>query len=119
MTKSPRKNVPDVGIELGVACMPSGHASDWATASGISSPGLYFITQYIINNPGADPPFGKNYFSFMGILVKNLEIACVLLKITPNEPQFPKSCIQTCNQPFIDQGRELWLFFKVKYHRFL
>ena len=33
MTKSPRKNVPDVGIELGAACMPSGHASDRATAS--------------------------------------------------------------------------------------
>ena len=32
MTKSPRKNVPDVGIELGAACMPSGHASDRATA---------------------------------------------------------------------------------------
>ena len=37
MTKSPRKNVPDVGIELGAACMPSGHASDRATASGCSS----------------------------------------------------------------------------------
>ena len=34
MTKSPRKNVPDVGIELGAACMPSGHASDRATAFG-------------------------------------------------------------------------------------
>ena len=34
MTKSPRKNVPDVGIELGAACMPSGHASDRATAPG-------------------------------------------------------------------------------------
>ena len=31
MTKSPRKNAPDVGIELGAACMPSGHASDRAT----------------------------------------------------------------------------------------
>ena len=31
MTKSPRKNVPD---ELGAACMPSGHASDRATAPG-------------------------------------------------------------------------------------
>ena len=28
MTKSPRKNVPGVGIELGAACMPNGHASD-------------------------------------------------------------------------------------------
>ena len=28
MTKSPRKNVPDVGIELRAACMPSGHASN-------------------------------------------------------------------------------------------
>ena len=36
MTKSPRKNLPDVGIELGAACMPSGHASDRATAPGIN-----------------------------------------------------------------------------------
>ena len=35
MTKSPRKNVPDVGIELKAACMPSEHASDRATAPGI------------------------------------------------------------------------------------
>ena len=34
MTKSPRKNVPNVGIELGAACMPSGHASDRAIAPG-------------------------------------------------------------------------------------
>ena len=34
MTKSPWKNVPDVGIELGAAYMPSVHASDWATAPG-------------------------------------------------------------------------------------
>ena len=34
MTKSPRKNVPDVGIELGAACMPSEHASDQATTPG-------------------------------------------------------------------------------------
>ena len=33
MTKSSRKNVPDVGIELGAACMPSEHASDRATAA--------------------------------------------------------------------------------------
>ena len=34
MTKSPRKNVPEVGIELGAACMPSELASDRATAPG-------------------------------------------------------------------------------------
>ena len=34
MTKSQRKNVPDVGIELEPACMPSEHASDRATAPG-------------------------------------------------------------------------------------
>ena len=34
MTKSPRKNVPDVGIELGAACMPSELTSDRATAPG-------------------------------------------------------------------------------------
>ena len=32
MIKPPRKNVPDVGIELGAACMPSELASDRATA---------------------------------------------------------------------------------------
>ena len=32
MTKSPRKNVPDVGIELEAACMPSRHTSDRTTA---------------------------------------------------------------------------------------
>ena len=32
MIKSPRKNVPDMGIKLGTACMPSGHhTSDRAT----------------------------------------------------------------------------------------
>ena len=35
MTKSPRKNVPDVGIELGAACVPSELASDRATAPGL------------------------------------------------------------------------------------
>ena len=34
MIKSPRKNVPDVVIELGVACMPSELASDRASAPG-------------------------------------------------------------------------------------
>ena len=32
MTKSPRKNVPDAGIEVGAACMPSEYASDQDTA---------------------------------------------------------------------------------------
>ena len=36
MTKSPRKNVPDVGIEFGAACMPSGHDSDRATTPGLN-----------------------------------------------------------------------------------
>ena len=36
MTKSPRKNVPDVGFELGAACMPSELASDRATALGLT-----------------------------------------------------------------------------------
>ena len=34
MTKFPRKNGPDMEIELGAACMPSKHASDRATAPG-------------------------------------------------------------------------------------
>ena len=36
MAKSPRKKVPDVGIELGAACIRSGHASDRATAPGLN-----------------------------------------------------------------------------------
>ena len=35
MTKSPRKNVSDVGIKLVAACMPSELASDRATAPGL------------------------------------------------------------------------------------
>ena len=31
--------MPDVGIELGAACMPNGHASDRATAPGLTSVG--------------------------------------------------------------------------------
>ena len=41
MTKSPRKNVSDVGIELGAACMPRGHASNRATAPGLQMLGFY------------------------------------------------------------------------------
>ena len=37
MTKSPRKNVPDVGIQLRAACMWSGHYSDRATTPSIST----------------------------------------------------------------------------------
>ena len=36
MTKSPLKNVPDVGIELGAACMPRGHVSNRATMPGLT-----------------------------------------------------------------------------------
>ena len=42
MTKSSRKNVPDVGIELGAARMPSELASDRATAPGYSN--LYALS---------------------------------------------------------------------------
>ena len=35
MIMSPRKNMPDVGIELGAACMPSGLTSDRATAPSL------------------------------------------------------------------------------------
>ena len=34
MTKSPRRNLLDEGIELGAACVPSGHASDCTTVPG-------------------------------------------------------------------------------------
>ena len=47
MTKSPRKNVPDVGIELGAACMPSELASDRATA-----PGNIRLWDRLDKNPG-------------------------------------------------------------------
>ena len=37
MIRLPRKNVPDLGIELGATCMPREHASDRATAPGAYS----------------------------------------------------------------------------------
>ena len=39
VTKSPRKNVSYVGIELGTAFMPTGHTSDRATTPGFNSSG--------------------------------------------------------------------------------
>ena len=49
MTKSPRKNVPDVGIELRAACMPSGLASDRATVPGIGKSKLVWnLTFYFM-----------------------------------------------------------------------
>ena len=62
MTKSPRKNVPDVGIELGAACMPSGHASNRATAPGSYERGLQFTAggisfQQLIRNVVYHPRF--------------------------------------------------------------
>ena len=46
MTKSPQKNVPDVGIKLGAACMPSEHASDRAAAPGHSKCDLDLMVMY-------------------------------------------------------------------------
>ena len=43
MTKSPRKNVPDMGIELGAACMPSELASDRATLPGLKKDALFVV----------------------------------------------------------------------------
>ena len=56
MTKSPRKNVPDVGIEPGAACMPNELASDRATAPGQGFrwrhiPGRIVRKQYIYTFP--------------------------------------------------------------------
>ena len=47
MTKSPRKNVPDVGIELRATCMPSGHASDRATVPGLCTGKLIVIGNFV------------------------------------------------------------------------
>ena len=43
MTKSPPKNVPDMGIELGAACMPSVLASDRATPPSIYSNDIHVL----------------------------------------------------------------------------
>ena len=45
MTKSPRKNVPDVEIELGATFMPSGHAFDRATVPGSGQFDSYLLAQ--------------------------------------------------------------------------
>ena len=43
MTKSPRKNVQDMGIELGATYMPNEHASDPATAPGWTKENEYIL----------------------------------------------------------------------------
>ena len=45
MTKSPQKNVLDVGIELGAACMPSELASDRATAPSL--PDVRYLSEVL------------------------------------------------------------------------
>ena len=57
MTKSPRKNVPDVGIKLGAACMPSELASNRATAPGQRYNMSHVMRKPVLpyaNNKGAD-----------------------------------------------------------------
>ena len=51
MTKSPRKNVPDVGIELGAACMPSELASDRTT--GLKA--FFTLNKYLYNFTALTP----------------------------------------------------------------
>ena len=64
MTKSPRKNVADVGIKLRAACMPSGHASDRATAPGSITKGVCMCLcgGGVCVCGGGGPIFCKNYF---------------------------------------------------------
>ena len=49
MTKSPWTNVPDIGIELGAACMPSEHASNQTTAPGyvLLNCSMYFVFPFV------------------------------------------------------------------------
>ena len=56
MTKSPQKNVPDVGIELGAACMPSELDSDRATAPGVPSRVQFRSFELTL---GAGPPLAR------------------------------------------------------------
>ena len=53
MTKSPQKNVPDVGIELGAACMPSGYTSDRATSPS-QLIGKYYTDVKVYDNNNAE-----------------------------------------------------------------
>ena len=56
MTKSPRKNVPDVGIELGAACMPSELASDRATAPGLQEKESIMVLRCKLKIPSIGKP---------------------------------------------------------------
>ena len=68
------ERIPDVGIELGAACMPSGHATDRATAPGIGTEVSWYVISYrtacivirIILDDGRIVPFlldkAKNYY---------------------------------------------------------
>ena len=70
MTKSPRKNVPDVGIELGAACMPSELASERATAPGVLTYKFPFLTRHLC--------FKRNGYQHSWTISTNDKRSCVL-----------------------------------------
>ena len=73
MTMSPRKNVLDVGIELGAACMQNGLASDRAT--------VYICFFFSIKCLGLEqkPKYGKFFFSSNTLAVRTPKIILKLL----------------------------------------
>ena len=60
MTKSSRKTVPEVGIELGAACMPSRHASDQAVHWVIQTRHKTFISNIAVFSEKTDVPHLPN-----------------------------------------------------------
>ena len=60
MTKFPRKNVPDVRIKLGAACMPSELASDRATICVNTERARIFFYRFLSLDMFSGPENGDN-----------------------------------------------------------
>ena len=91
MIKSPRKNVPDVGIELATACMPSEHASDRATAPGpLCVNALLYLAQ---DNSILDDSHLKNLTHYNSALENDVLGNLVLNNTTPHDSVLYKSIL--------------------------
>ena len=72
--------MPDVGLELGTACMPSGHASDRATAPGdqheVMIESLYLIEYHkrTINSNINNEYYNDNNYYVIIVSLYNFEL---------------------------------------------
>ena len=99
MTKSLRKNVPDMGIELGAACMPSELASDRATA-----PGHVLLTLLVMKNMLSSLLKKEEHKSYILLSRQIIRLMCLTLTFvsyTDNLKEFLLVLCSACSRVVI------------------